>query len=73
MKRYRKLQIQLTYNVLCFAHRIMYRTLQQKTKRHLPVYAAKAYIIKLLSIPFHKLYKVYNKEHNLYILINFHI
>jgi len=25
MKRYRKLQIQLTYNVLCFTHRMNYR------------------------------------------------
>jgi len=28
MKRYRKLKIQLTYNVLCFAHRIKYGALQ---------------------------------------------
>jgi len=28
MKRYRKLQIQLTYNVLYFAHKIKYRALQ---------------------------------------------
>jgi len=50
MKSYRKLQIQLTYNVLYFTHRIKYRALQKTPSSCLRGES----VIKFFSVPFHK-------------------